>query len=389
MKRWLLVISVLICLSGCGHKIEMSQIGVVAGFGIDKVENGYRLTAQVVNPSAVAGQRSNSLPVFSISAEGDSLFEAYRQLNNLTAKVLYLPHLSVIVMDETVAKEGLNTVLDFALRNVMIRPNITLAVATNSTAEEVLHILAPSEQIPIEQLDSLSNMCFACTSREVKYNLYTVSGKINDKGSNIVLNSVALIGDVTGTDEGEKSENLLSVDSPVQIKVNGLAVFNGENLVGYLSSEEAQYYNVLIGEAKRYVVNAPVDEQYMIVYEGRSTKVKIKPNIDEKKVEIEVNTEGILMENTYPVDLFDLDKIKEIQGIIEERLKKDLEGLIVKTQTELTSDILGVGSKIQKKEPKKWAEIEESWNEIYQTLSFEVKVKVKVDSVGDIANLKE
>lgn len=43
--------------------------------------------------------------------------------------MLYLPHLSVIVIDENIAKDGINDVLDAALRNVKIRPNISLVVA--------------------------------------------------------------------------------------------------------------------------------------------------------------------------------------------------------------------------------------------------------------------
>ncbi len=53
MRRlmYVMVMLMAISLSGCGHKVEMSQIGIVAGLGIDQTENGYLMTAQVVNPS--------------------------------------------------------------------------------------------------------------------------------------------------------------------------------------------------------------------------------------------------------------------------------------------------------------------------------------------------
>ena len=143
MKRWLIFITVFICLSGCGNKVEMSQLGIVAGLGIDQIEGGYRLTVQVVNPSYVAGKQPETLSVFSISSEGETLFDAYHELNSLTNKVLYLPHLSVIVIDEAIAKDGINTVLDFVLRNAAIRPNITVAIANNAPAADILHVLIP------------------------------------------------------------------------------------------------------------------------------------------------------------------------------------------------------------------------------------------------------
>lgn len=64
MKRWLFLMSVLVCLSGCAHKVEMSQLGIVSGFGIDKIEDRYRLTAQVVNPSSIAGNQHDTLSIF-------------------------------------------------------------------------------------------------------------------------------------------------------------------------------------------------------------------------------------------------------------------------------------------------------------------------------------
>lgn len=387
MKRWLIFITVFICLSGCGNKVEMSQLGIVAGLGIDQIEGGYRLTVQVVNPSYVAGKQPETLSVFSISSEGETLFDAYHELNSLTNKVLYLPHLSVIVIDEAIAKDGINTVLDFVLRNAAIRPNITVAIASNAPAADILHVLIPSDQIPITQLDSLSNMCVKCTGRQVNYNLYQVSERVNAEGDNIVLNSVAIIGD--GISQGEKIENILQVEPPTQLQIDSLAAFKSDKLVGYLDSEEAEYYNLLVGNSKRYVLNTVIDETYKVAYEARDTKVEIKPNLDEKKVKVECKVSGILMENEYPINLMEPKNISILQSYFEETLKKDLMDFISKTQQELQSDILGVGSKIHQKDPKKWAAVNGYWEEIYPTLEFEVDVKIEINSVGDIANLKD
>ena len=48
-----------------------------------------------------------------------------------------------------------------------------------------------------------------------------------------------------------------------------------------------------------------------------------------------------------------------------------------------------MGSKIYKKNPRRWATISGYWDEIYPTLEFEVNVEFKLSSVGDIANLKD
>lgn len=387
MKRWLLLLSICFSLTGCAKKIEISELGVVSGIGIDKSDQGYLLTAQVVNPSSVAGNHFDTLPVYSISAEGKTLFEAYRELSTLTAKVLYLPHISVIVISEEIAKEGIDPVLDFTLRNVMIRPNISLTVANNTSAQNILHVLSSSEQIPINQIDALSSVCTECTSRQVSYNLYHVDSMVNNKGTNIVLNSVAVRGE--DIEQGEYVDNILEVDSPTKIQLNALAAFKEDKLVGYLDSEEAEYYNVLVDLAKRYVLYTMIDNQYEVTFEGHEIKVDIQPDMNTKKVKVKCETKGILMENDYPINLLEPSNVDKMQSYLEKQLKINLEHLISKTQHEFGSDILGVGSKIHQKDPKTWSQLEVYWEQIYPTLDFEVEAKVEITSVGQIANSKE
>ena len=136
-------------------------------------------------------------------------------------------------------------------------------------------------------------------------------------------------------------------------------------------------------------MDAKTDENYDIVFEGRKAKSEIKPNLSANKFEINCEVEGVLMQNEYPIDLTNPDNIKVLQTYLEADLKDDVLKLVEKTQRDFTSDILGVGSKIYQKDSKKWGEVEGYWDEIYPTLTPEVKVKVKITSVGDIQNLKK
>lgn len=387
MKKFILIVVMCSLLGGCAQKREISQLGVVSGFGIDKTETGYLLSAQIINPSSVAGNHQNTLPVYTIEAEGSTMFEAYRRLTNLSSKIIYLPHLNVIVINEALAKDGLNSVLDFTLRNVQIRPNITLLVAKGVSASEILSTITPIESIPINQLNSISNMCMFCSGRQVNYNLYDVINMVNAKGANTVLNAVSLKTEDIKT--GEKVENILELNSPTQFEINYLAAFREDKMVGFLNSQEAEYYNALMGAAKRFVITATVDEEYLITFESRNLKTDIKPEVDDKKVTVKCEVEGYLMEVGYPIDLSEPDNLKIVERYIEEELKGDLMALIIKSQQELKSDIFGVGGKIYKTDAKKWNQVEGYWDEIYPTLKFEVETKVTIKSVGDIQNLQK
>ena len=109
--------------------------------------------------------------------------------------------------------------------------------------------------------------------------------------------------------------------------------------------------------AERYVVNAVVDG-YNITFEARGTKTDIKPNMDENKVSVKCEVSGYIMENQYPIDLSKPENLTTVETYIAQAMKENLIQVITKTQTEFKSDIIGVGSKIYMKEPKKWHELQ-------------------------------
>lgn len=95
------------------------------------------------------------------------------------------------------------------------------------------------------------------------------------------------------------------------------------------------------------------------------------------------------MENDYPIDLSQPDNVKTLQSYLEATLKEEVVKVVQKTQQDLKSDILGVGSKIYQKDPKKWLELQGYWDDLYPTLTPEIEVKVSINSVGDIQNLQK
>ena len=72
-------------LASCG-KLELNQMAMVMAVGLDKEKNGMvKVTAQIVRPNTsrgssggVAGGQGD--PVWTVSAEGKSIFEAIRNL---------------------------------------------------------------------------------------------------------------------------------------------------------------------------------------------------------------------------------------------------------------------------------------------------------------------
>jgi len=412
MKR-LIILAFALLLSGCLDRTEISKIWLVSGLGIDKTDTGYLVTVQVLNPTAIVGENPG-LPVHTFSAEGATYYEAYQKADNLTVHVLYMSHLSAIIVDEAVAEEGINSVLDFALRHVEIRPDVNVLVAKEDRAEDILKVLTPIETIPSMQLDIFTNMVAEHTARLINYNLYDIINLMNTPGVNAVLDVVTLekepneqAGEKTNEqaeeqpeeqpseDTNEKSEeeggaedNVQSIAPPVQLTIKQLAVFNDDNLIGYINQDDAQLYNILRKKNKRYVIKTKVDNEYYTSFEIEELFGTHKTFLEEEKVIFDFKIKGTLTENRYPIDLSNSDNVKIIESYFEKQLEQDLMAFLEKTQKELAADVIGIGQQAYYTDNNKWSEVQGYWDEIYPRVDFKVNVEIKLKSVGVIENIR-
>lgn len=120
-----LIIGMLIpLLAGCWDRNELNEISLVVGLGLDKVDDKYKVSVQLVNPSRVApkaGVSSNASPVVTFEESGKTLPEALRRMEVQVPRKLYFAHLRMIVLGEELAKSGISKPLDFISRNPQMR----------------------------------------------------------------------------------------------------------------------------------------------------------------------------------------------------------------------------------------------------------------------------
>ena len=65
LKRLLLVFAVLstVFFTGCWSSREVNTLGITVCIGIDKAENGYLVTKQIINPRAIAYKATTESPI--------------------------------------------------------------------------------------------------------------------------------------------------------------------------------------------------------------------------------------------------------------------------------------------------------------------------------------
>lgn len=390
-----ILVTMILMLTGCLERIEINKIGIVAALGIDKTDDGYIVTAQILNPSAITGERGNSLPVYNFKSEGLSIHEAYRKLDQITTSALALSHLNIIVVDEEFAKAGIAPILNFALRRDDIRPDITILVAKDATANEILSVVTPLDMIPATQID-VAQFINTHTARLTNYNLYEIVDMVNPKSSNVVLNAVSIYhaedeksekDTEKGKDIGATTDNLNNIKAPVQLRIEHLAAFHEDKLVGFLDTSEAQLYNMVQGTIKRYDIVTRIEEDYYTSFSTTELKSKITTNLANNEATISMKMKGIIQENTYPADFTNQDNLDAVAAYLKAHLESEMENFVAKIQGDLKSDILGIGVKAYTQEKKLWKETTGYWEEMFPNLDIKLEIELEINSVGEIGNV--
>lgn len=155
-----LMIFVVFSLTGCLGKREINDLAMVMAVGIDKGENGQvKITTQIVRPAdsrgstgAPSGQTGD--PIWSATAESETLFDAIRNLSTFSSRRVFWAHNYAIVINEDYAREGIGDVVDFFTRNPELRMR-TWVMVTPDEASKLVSTITGLEVIPGEALNKL------------------------------------------------------------------------------------------------------------------------------------------------------------------------------------------------------------------------------------------
>ena len=430
-------------LCGCMESVELAKMGIVVGMGIDRYEEGYLVTLQIINPAGVTGSNPNLLPVYSVHIAGSTLLRATEALSNASTQVLYYSHLKAVVIDEDIVREdGINTVMDFLMRNPEVRPDITVLVSKGTTAKDVLNVLTAVELVPMAKLDAITNLNRQRSGKINSTNLYELMDLLHTDGANITLNMVSLRKEeehlphaqqdnveaqqeadvkkgeetlwpeqilpdgskpdqskseeggesqkeeeATPGNEGPTKQNYGEITASTDLLVENLAVFKDDKMVGELNSMESQYYNLLLGKDKRFETAISLDDgQYYLSLLVTKSSSKSTAFLKEKKAHIDIKIRGELLEGSFPMDVDNPVNMKEVERKFSKEVEDRCRELLKKTQEEFQCDITSIGLSAYYHDYKEWRGLSAYWNEIYSELEFDVDCTVDIYSTGEIKN---
>jgi spore germination protein KC len=355
-------------LSGCWNYRESDDLSIVAGFTVDKGQNGYKyhLTFEIIEFSG-GGKMAKIEPKL-LESDGDTLFDAVKNVNNKIANNLYFSNCEAVIISQDISKDGIIPVLDWLIRTQEIRNTTHILISKEKTAQEILEQQPLSTQVvSFEIYKSLVND-EESLSKAPHIQLYEAVDIIGSKGLSLALPSINII-----------KNGKMTIPS-----IDGAAVFKKDKLIGFLDGDDTK--NFLFTKNKVTGGLILVSDQSK---NGKNVSLRIlesNTNVtpvytDGKfKVDIDIRTSVELAELQTSQDIFNEKGIMQLEKDAEKTLKNDIVNFIKKVQKEYDSDIFGFGNKLYKTNSGIWDEIGPMWDDIFKNAEINVTVKIVIKS---------
>lgn len=386
MKKIMVSLFILFCLSGCWNYKELNEYSIVTGIAVDKKDDEYEVSVLISNaPKNSTDNSSSESQIVVYSGTGKSVFAALKDVGLISPKELYMNSFSIFVISEDVARDGVDSVVDFFLRYSSSRNKFFVVISKDVEAKNTLKIMTHLTNFPSQGISDNIKSTTDLQGTIAKMGFDKLISILLRDGINPVISSVQVIGDI---EEGSKTENLESSAPKTYIKIGNLAIFRDDKLVDWANHDESLGINMINGEISEMFLNVEYNDGYVVV-DTTSFSPEIKTNIKNNKPHVEINLSGEarIIEVKGEIDLQNDKVINELQKkcnkLIKSNVKKAI-NLAIKNET----DIFGFGLKFKQNHYNYFKNVKNDWDEKLDEIDFKINseliLKNKVSSKNSL-----
>lgn len=344
--------------------ITADKIAIVVGLGIDKVEDEYLLSAQVVIPPSATKQENDKTNNTLLLAKGKTVAETVDKLFLGTGWYPKLNFCNIIVMSEEVAKEGVLNSLEYFLRSEKVMDSCILLIAKDCTSSTLLKASTPLDNVSSYTLQKIlfeQGIKTAVIQTNIKdFNERILSGYV----SNVVPCGTILKNAVDSSEKDTQSALLGEYDL---FDLTESAVFYDDDLKGFLDKDDTRAYNLIAEKSVATTLEFSHFDQklgkeisYSLQILGEKKKIDytIKDNVPTMTIDLEYKVKKIdssYLEDDETANVVSLPLDEETLNIGVEKLTEKFERLFSNVKN-MNCDIFGVGKKLNAYSHKKWQE---------------------------------
>lgn len=354
--------------TGCWNYKEINDLSIAVGAGVDydKEKEQVILTTEAVYPMVVDGQTKIKPEI--IKTKGKNIFEAIRNMIPLTGKKVFWAHAKVIIISEEVAnnEDILISLVDFAKRDAEYRDDIWIMISKEKTAGEILITDVLIQSVVSFQLEDI----FKNERGIEKYDAVPLWKFVDDLA-------------IEGIEPTLPAVEIKHYKDKKIAQVNGMAVFKGTKLVGYLDGKETKSFLFIMDKIKGGVIVvekgiAKKITRVALEIFGNETKVKSSYEKGELTMKINTKTKVNINEIESQIDFINEKGRSMVKKEAEKLIEDQIKGVIRKVQKEYNSDIFGFGAVVEREHPKVWKAVKHDWDKIFRDIKIEVNSEVNI-----------
>lgn len=338
MKKLFIITIIVLLLSGCYNYKELDELAVVSSIAIDKKDDKYLVSAQVMNAKQKEDSEDSQIIVY--EEKGNSINEALRNMTMKSSRILYGGHLSKLVISEEVAKEGIINILDVFQRLTEVRNEFTMTVAKDIEASKVIKIMTSPESVPAEYVKTSLQTADLSSALTYSTKLDEFTSLYLKKYIDPVI-SIVEVKDYKK--KGTTTDNIATTDPITSIVLGNIAITDNGKLEDFLNKNETIGYNFLRNQVQEMIIPVKCDDKYYASISVLKNKTKSNVDYKDNKYEITFNikTKAVIAEYNCSKDLTDEKTIEELEKLANKKIKKYINSALDK-QKEAKGKFLGL-----------------------------------------------
>ncbi len=314
-------------------------------------------------------------------------------INSYMNKKVYLSHCKIIVLSESLAKEGVASYIATFENNTELRPDCNIIVSRCS-AEDFLNNSSPG-------LETLSARYYELALSSSEYTGYTDNITLHSfffAYDNDFIQATAILGGIN-TDATHKQNtdvsyasidgNYKADETPIKHATNletmGLAVFKGDKMVGELTGIESMSHLMITNtfNSSSITIPNPFSQNEIIdlsIYKNKDTINDVQLVNGLPYIKSYINLDAYVISSGENLDFTKEENIELLEKYAESYLEEKVISYLYKTSKEFQSDIVGFGRKLSKNYLTINDFKELDWLNIYDNSFFDVEVNVRLRS---------
>ena len=377
---------------------------IVTGLAIDKKEDEFEVTAQIVKTSPGNESGGISAEVNFLTDKDKTLLGAISKLSYKAGKVSVFSHTNFIIVGEELAKtENLKSSLNYFLRDRIIKNTALILFSNGSASDEIkktknieLSVGLGLQKVYLfkeRECDGIMLTVLDFLNQSVSFSKTTTASMI-ELDSNEQENGESSGGEKTGSSGSSKTNSgraggeggdaesyqYFKPIAPLVCFVDG--VFKGKiedqnQILGFMlanknsKAEDFSLENVSGGKMENLTVGVKMENKNIykkIRYENNIPYLEICVTVEKSEIE-EIQTKGLVtgLEN---------EEYQAIALALEKDIKTKISACFEKSK-ELDADMLGAYELAYKHKHKQLTKNSSSPEEFLKALQLDVKVKIK------------